>query len=72
MIKDGTKIFLDKDTYYKFIKLGGSIKVIDSINIIGISVNPMSIKGYSFESSKFVRQIQKNIDIPVFDVRGGD
>jgi len=70
--KDGTKIFLDKDTYYKFIKLGGSIKVIDSINIIGISVNPMSIKGYSFESSKFVRQIQKNIDIPVFDVIGGD
>ena len=72
LIKDGTKIFLDKDTYYKFIKLGGSIKVIDSINIIGISVNPMSIKGYSFESSKFVRQIQKNIDIPVFDVIGGD
>ncbi len=72
LIKDGTKIFLDKDTYYKFIKLGGSIKVIDSINIIGISVNPMSIKGYSFESSKFVRQIQKHIDIPVFDVIGGD
>ena len=72
LIKDGTKIFLDKDTYYKFIKLGGSIKVIDSINIIGISVNPMSIKGYSFESNKFVRQIQKNIDIPVFDVIGGD
>ena len=72
LIKDGTKIFLDKDTYYKFIKLGGSIKVIYSINIIGISVNPMSIKGYSFESNKFVSQIQKNIDIPVFDVIGGD
>lgn len=72
LVKDGTKIFLDKDTYYKFTKLGGSIRVIDKINIIGISVNPMAIKGYSFESNKFINQMQENIHIPVFDVIGGD
>lgn len=72
LVKDGTKIFLDKDTYNKFIKLGGSIKVIDRINIIGISVNPISIKGYSFESNKFINQIQKCINVPVFDVIGGE
>lgn len=72
LVKDGTKIFLDKEIYHKFIKLGGSIKVIDKINIIGVSVNPKSIKGYSFESNKFIKQIQKHIHIPVFDVIGGD
>lgn len=72
LVKDGTKVFLDKDIYQKFIKLGGSIKVIDKINIIGISVNPVSIKGYSFESDKFINQIQQYIDLPVFNVIGGD
>ncbi|MGL6108012.1 hypothetical protein [Romboutsia sp.] len=68
LVKDGTKIFLDKLVYSKFIVLGGNIKSIDKINLIGVSLNPTSINGYSFDSEIFEKSVSENISIPVFDV----
>ncbi|WP_343749131.1 hypothetical protein, partial [Metaclostridioides mangenotii] len=40
LVSDSTKIFLDKEIFDKFIKLKGDIKVINKINLIGLSINP--------------------------------
>lgn len=68
LVKDGTKIFLDKLVYNKFIALGGNIKCIDKINLIGLSINPTSITGYSFQSLEFQSKLEKSIQVPIFDV----
>ena len=68
LISDSTKIFLDKETYDKFIKLKGCIKVINKVNLIGISINPTSINGYSFNEEDFIENIQSKTKLKVFNV----
>jgi len=68
LVSDSTKIFLDKEIFDKFIKLKGNIKVINKVNLIGLSINPTSIAGYSFDNKCFIESIQNKIDIRVFNV----
>lgn len=68
LVKDGTKIFLDKLVYNKFISLGGNIKSIDKINLIGISINPTSINGYSFCSEEFQGKLKEKTSLAIFNV----
>jgi len=68
LVSDSTKIFLDKEIFDKFIKLKGNIKVINKVNLIGLSINPTSIEGYNFDNKYFLERIQKKIDIKVFNV----
>lgn len=67
LVVDSTKIFLDKEVYDKFIKLKGDIKVIYSMNLIGISLNPTSINGDSFNKENFIYCIQNKTKIKVFN-----
>ncbi|CAH2214244.1 lysine 5,6-aminomutase reactivase subunit KamB [Tepidibacter aestuarii] len=71
LIQDATKSFVSESTMYRFLKTGGSIKVINKINLIGISVNPKSIYGYEFDKNKFLQKIRTQVELPVFDVIGG-
>lgn len=68
LVSDSTKIFLDKEIFDKFIKLKGNIKVVNKVNLIGLSINPTSIEGYSFDNKCFIESIQNKIDIRVFNV----
>ncbi len=71
LAEDGTKVFLSKDTLYKFQKQGGILKVINPINVLCVTTNPKSPYGYEFDKVKFVEELKKELDIPVFDVVGG-
>lgn len=68
LVSDSTKLFLDKEVFDKFIKLKGDIKVINKVNLIGLSINPTSIDGYRFDSEYFIDSIQKKIEAKVFNV----
>lgn len=71
LAEDGTKVFLSKDTLYKFQKQGGILKVINPINVLCVTTNPKSPYGYEFDKVKFIEELKKELDIPVFDVVGG-
>ncbi|KXZ40152.1 hypothetical protein SAMN05661008_00297 [Alkalithermobacter thermoalcaliphilus JW-YL-7 = DSM 7308] len=71
LVEDATKIFVSKEILNKFIKKGGHIKVINKINIIGVSINPTSPYGYEFNKDKFLNSLKTSINLPVFDVVGG-
>lgn len=71
LLLDSTKLFLSKETLYKFLKTGGKIKVIEKINLIGVSINPKSPYGYEFNKNKFLELLRNNISLDVFDVIGG-
>lgn len=71
LIQDGTKAFLSRDTFYKFEKRGGRLKVLDPIKVICVSANPKSPFGYEFDKNKFLTELRSRISLPVFDVVGG-
>lgn len=70
LVEDGTKIFLTRETLYKFQKQGGIIKVMNKINVVCITVNPKSPYGYEFPKDIFLEELKKLVDIPVLNVRG--
>jgi len=65
---DPTKLFVSKQIFYKFIKKGGHLKVLDRINLIAITINHTSPRGYEFESSLFIELLQERINIPIFNL----
>ena len=72
LVEDGTKLFLTRGTLYKFKKQGGIIKTINPINIVCVTCNPKSPYGYEFDKHKFLDGLRNNLNVPVFDVIGGE
>jgi hypothetical protein len=72
LVQDGTKLFLTRDTLYKFQKQGGIIKTINQINVVCVTSNPKSPYGYEFDRRKFLDGLKNNLSVPVFDVIGGE
>ena len=72
LVEDGTKLFLSRDTLYKFKVQGGIIKTIKPINILCVTCNPRSPYGYEFDKHKFLDGLRNNLNVPVFDVIGGE
>lgn len=69
VIKDGTKIFINSRDWMKFKKQGIKVKVLNPINLIGITINPYCPNGPSFEPREFLNKMRKSIShIPVMDL----
>ncbi|MBS4534929.1 hypothetical protein GOQ29_04775 [Clostridium sp. D2Q-14] len=69
VVPDGTKIFVGPKDWLKFKKKGVKIKVLNTINVIAITLNPYSPLGYYFNPEEFKEKMSNYIkDLPVFDV----
>jgi hypothetical protein len=68
LVEDPTKLFLSKKIKEKFQKKGGILKVLKSIKIIAVTINPTSPLGYNFEKNIFLKLMKQNLDVPVFDL----
>ncbi len=68
IVQDGTKIFIDNDTYQKAKKKGLEILAVDKINIVLVTTNPVSPFGYVFDKDKFLNAIKSNTELPVKNV----
>jgi len=68
LVPDTTKLFVSKQTFAKYLKKGGVIKVIKKIKIITITINPTSPLGYEFDKSKFLNELKKELTVPIYDL----
>lgn len=71
VVEDGTKVFVKEDNYRKLIKVGGCIKVMNRINLIGITVNPTSPYGYDFPKDEFLQELKSRTETSVFNIVRG-
>lgn len=69
IVKDFTKIFISPEKYSAFTSKGGKIMVLLKTNLIAICVNPISPEGYVLDSAKLRRDLEKAINIPVYDIK---
>jgi hypothetical protein len=70
--ENGTKLFVNSDTFYRYLNTCGSIKVLNSINVFMLTCNPISPFGYQFDNKKFIEKLQQKINLPVINILGGD
>lgn len=69
IIDDGTKIFIESNLWNEAKKKGLRITVKNQINLIALSLNPVSPEGYYFDSYEFTEGIKKYIkNVEVLDV----
>ncbi|MCL1969332.1 MAG: hypothetical protein FWF65_08275 [Bacteroidetes bacterium] len=66
--KDFTKIFVDKDVLNHYYRSGGKLKILNKNKLIAICVNPTSPQGYRMDSRKLIETLQKEVDVPVYDL----
>lgn len=68
IIEDGTKMFVSKKVYDIFLRSGGTIEALKKINLIGVTVNPVSPYGYEFDKDRLKSLISGEINLPVYNV----
>lgn len=74
VVNDSTKIFIGPKDFARYRRIGFRIKVLRSINLIGVTINPYTLQGYYFEPHIFLEKMKSYIDtVPVMDlILGGD
>ncbi|MCL2416291.1 MAG: hypothetical protein FWD01_05700 [Defluviitaleaceae bacterium] len=65
---DATKIFINPNTYEKLLIKRAVLAVKTPINLVAITVNPVSPYGINFPAKEFLEKMQSKVKIPVFDV----
>jgi len=69
VIRNGTCLFSDRSVWQKFIAKGGTIKVIEPIHLLAVTLNPTSPNGTAFDRQVFLETARKVLaPYPVVDV----
>lgn len=71
VVRDSSKILLSQDTFAKIARRGGTVEVIDSVNLVALTVNPFSAYGTHFDPVELRQRMEDATELPVFDVMEG-
>lgn len=74
IIEDGTKIFTDINVWNDLRRKGFVVETLNRVNVIAVTLNPISPAGYFFDSEMFKEEMKKYLPgIKIIDVvAGGD
>ncbi|MGD9568105.1 MAG: hypothetical protein AB7V48_07225 [Sedimentibacter sp.] len=74
IIEDGTKIFSDINEWNELRRKGLKVEALNAVNVIAVTLNPVSPAGYFFDSAVFNREMKKYLpSVKIVDVvSGGD
>jgi len=74
IIEDGTKLFTDINVWNELRRKGLTVETVNSVNVISVTLNPVSPAGYFFDSEIFKSEMKKYIPgVKIVDVvSGGD
>ena len=68
IVDDGSKIFISEQTFEKVGLKGAEIVVKRGINLLAITINPVSASGYAFDKEAFKDALAAQTDIPIYNV----
>ena len=68
IVDDATKIFISALTYQKLLIKRAKLRVKTPINLVCLTINPVSPRGFAFNSKEFLIQMRASISIPVYDI----
>jgi len=68
VVRDGSKLLLSADSLEKLTLRGASLRVLDSVNLVALTVNPFSAYGFSFDRRELKSRMAELVPVPVIDV----
>jgi len=72
IVDDGSKIFISEQTFEKVGLKGAEIVVKRPINLLAITINPVSASGYAFDKEAFREALAAQTDISIYNVLDGE
>ena len=72
VVRDSSKILLGQSMFEKLHRRGASLQVIDSVNLVAVTVNPFSAYGNHFDPVQLRQRMAQMTQLPVFDVMEGE
>ena len=67
-VRDSSKILLKRENYEKMRLRGIELRVLESVNLVAVTVNPFSAYGFHFDKDELMERMQQRVDIPVINV----
>ncbi|MDR0927594.1 MAG: hypothetical protein LBO69_07510 [Ignavibacteria bacterium] len=68
-VRDFSRIFAQPQTYYRYLRRGGKMLVLQRAKLLAICTNPVSPNGYSFEPEVLRSAVASAVDVPVYDIK---
>ena len=68
-VADFTRIFISPDSWRRFVRTGGRLRVHRRTALLAVCVNPLAPNGYRFDSDLLCRTLSDKIQLPVYDIR---
>lgn len=68
IVDNPTSLFISDRQLHRLLSQNGSIKVKTSINMVAVTINPMSPYDKWFDEDEFLDRMQNTINLPVFNV----
>ena len=69
---DGTRFLISPAQYTELKRRNASLKTLKSLNLIAVTINPFSPKGFVLNAQELLTEMQKQVKVPVFDVLGSE
>ena len=68
-VADFTRIFISADSWRRFVRAGGRLRVHRRTALLAVCVNPLAPNGYRLDSDLLCRTLSDKIQLPVYDIR---
>ena len=72
VVRDSSKILLRRENYEKLLRRGMTVQVLQSVNLVALTVNPFSAYGYPCDRKELLERMRGCVSIPVIDVMEED
>jgi hypothetical protein len=69
VVRDSSKLLISADTYEKIMIRGAKIQVLESVNLVALTINPFSAYGYNLDKDELMQRMQALVDVPVINVQ---
>ena len=68
VVRDSSKILLKRDNYDKIARRGITLEVLDTVNLVAVTVNPFSAYGFHFSKEELMSRMEARVGLPVINV----
>jgi hypothetical protein len=69
IVHDATRIFITPEIYYRYKNQGGSVAVLEPINLIAVTLNPTDPAGRGYDPGMFLERMREMLHpCPVYDL----
>lgn len=69
--RDASRLLLTHGSYQKLQAKKAALRVLESVNLTAVAINPFSAYGNHFSAGELGQKIAERVPLPVFDVEGG-